>query len=85
MALPTQSASWRDSARYPRFFFLDSRAVFPLLAFLLHIRIWTFVVAVLFTLFFSTLMRFGLTLPIFWRLIRSFIGGRRKMSRPWWV
>ena len=85
MAGPTSNASWRDTARYPKFLFLDSRAVFPFVIFLLHIRMWTFILAVVFMLFFSLLMRFGFTLGIFARFIRSFVAGPRKAARPWWA
>ncbi len=84
MAMPTANASWRDSARFPQFFGLDSRAVFPLFFFLLHISWWTFIVAVLFTAFFSILIRFGFTLGIFKRWTVAVIAGPRKVARPWW-
>ena len=85
MAAPPPEASWRDSARHPKFFLLDSRAVFPIFIFLLHIRIWTFIVAIIFMTFFSILMRFGFTLGTFGRFVRSFIAGKRKMAKPWWA
>lgn len=84
MALPTQNASWRDSARYPKFFFLDSRAVFPFFFFLLHIKLWTFIIAAVFTIFFSTLLRFGFTLAIFGRWVRALTAGPRKIAKPFW-
>jgi len=85
MALPTANASWRDTARYPKFLFLDSRAVFPFFIFLVHIRLWTFIVAVVFMIFFSLLMRFGFTLGVFMRFLRAFFAGRRRVARPWWA
>ena len=39
------SSHWRDAARNPRFFFVDAYAAFPLILMLLHIRLWTFLVA----------------------------------------
>lgn len=47
-------AHWRDSARNVRFWIVDSRAAFPLLLFLLHIRLWTFVLAIIATAFFCS-------------------------------
>lgn len=85
MAMPTPNASWRDSARYPRFFMFDSRAVFPFLLWLLHIRMWTFILALIAVAFFSVLMRYGFTLGTFVRFIRSYIAGKRKMAKPWWA
>lgn len=77
-------AHWRDSARSVRFFFIDFRACFPLLFFLLHIRLWTFVLAVVATGFFAALERYGFTVTVFLRWIRSFIAGPRKIAQPWW-
>lgn len=77
-------AHWRDSARNVRFWIVDYRACFPLLLFLLHIRIWTFIVAVLATIFFATLERYGFTPAVFSRWLRSYIAGPRKFAKPWW-
>lgn len=85
MAVSIAHASWRDSARYPKFFFLDSRAVFPIFIFLVHIQVWTFAVAITAMVFFSLLMRFGFTLSSFMRFFRAFIAGKRKMAKPWWA
>ena len=75
---------WRDSARTPRFYFIDGRAAFPMVAFLLHIRLWTFILAVMATTFFSLLERYGFSMAVFLRWFRGFLGGRRKMAMPWW-
>lgn len=77
-------ASWRDSARNVRFWIIDSRACFPLLLFLLHIRLWTFVVALVATVFFAMLERYGFTLIKFGRFFRSYLAGPRKIAQPWW-
>jgi intracellular multiplication protein IcmT len=81
--VPTE-AHWRDSARIPRFFFIDARASFPLLLFLLHIRIWSFVLAILAMAFFALLERYGFSVTVFLRWIRSILAGPRKLSIPWW-
>lgn len=78
------TARWRDSARAARFFGIDARAAFPLFVFLLHIRLWTFFVAVLATVFFAALERYGFTLSIFLRWLRNIIVGKRKIACPWW-
>lgn len=75
---------WRDSARVPRFFVVDARAAFPLVLFLLHMRLWTFIVAVLFMLFFAMLERFGFTVQIFFRWFKAFLAGPHKTAAPWW-
>ena len=77
-------AHWRDSARSVRFFFIDFRAAFPLLIFLLHIRLWTFLIAVLATIFFALLERYGFSVNVFIRWLRSFIAGPRKIAQPKW-
>lgn len=77
-------AHWRDSARSVRLFFLDFRACFPLLILLFHIRLWTFILAVVATVFFTALERYGFTLMVFLRWLRAFIAGNRKIAQPWW-
>ena len=77
-------AHWRDTARNVKFFFVDFRACFPLLFFLLHIRLWTFVLAVVTTTFFAMLGRYGFTVPVFLRWLRAFVAGPRKIAQPWW-
>lgn len=81
--IPTEP-HWRDSARPARFFIVDARAAFPLLLFLLHIRWWTFILAVVATIFFATLERYGFTVPVFLRWVRTTLAGPRKFSIPWW-
>jgi len=82
---PSPNAHWRDSARSARFFIVDAQAAFPLLLFLLHIKLWTFILAILAMIFFTTLNRFGFSVIVFLRLIRSFLAGNRKNSFPWWL
>jgi len=77
-------AHWRDSARNVRFWFIDFRACFPLLVFLLHIRLWTFILAVFTTVFFSALERYGFTPAVFLRWLRAYIAGPVKVAQPWW-
>lgn len=86
MALPTipPEAHWRDSARQARFFGIDARATFLLLIFLLHIRLWTFIISLISILFFIVIERFGFTYPIFFRWLRNLIAGPRKLAIPWW-
>mgnify|MGYP006327536373 FL=1 len=55
MARVPIEAHWRDSARIPRFFLIDARAAFPLLLFLLHIRVWSFLLALVVMAFFDLL------------------------------
>lgn len=84
MADFSESAHWRDSARVTRFFMIDSGASFPLLFFLIHITWWTFICAVLATVFFSVIAKFGFTVPVFFRWLRLMIAGPRKIAVPPW-
>lgn len=75
---------WRDSARAPRFYMIDGKAAFPILLFLLHIRWWTFITAIIAVIFFSILERYGFHFKVFMRWARNMIAGNRKTANPWW-
>lgn len=77
-------AHWRDSARPVRLWFVDFRATFPLLILLLHIRLWTFIFAVMAISFFTLLERYGFSVAVFLRWLRAYIAGPRKIASPWW-
>ena len=79
-----ESTHWRDSARTPRFFFMDAKAAFPLILFLLHMTMVTFLIAIGFVIFFSVLERFKFTVPIFLRWVKSQLSGTERLSHPWW-
>lgn len=78
-------AHWRDSARSIRFFIWDGKAVFPMVLFLMHIAIWTFVLALGTMMFFTILNRYGFSPIVFGRWLRSFVAGPRKITQPWWM
>lgn len=82
---PSQNAHWRDSARPARFFIVDAKAAFPIFLFLVHIAVWTLVVAVIAMLFFTTINRFGYSVEVFLRIFRGFFAGKRKTAIPWWM
>ena len=75
MARVLTEAHWRDSARSPRFFIIDARAAFPFVLFLLHIRWWSFILAVVVTTFFGLLEKYGFSLTVFLRWLRSTLAG----------
>jgi intracellular multiplication protein IcmT len=85
MADISPTAHWRDSARSVKFFFIDGSAAFPLLLLIVHIRLWTFLVAVGAMLFLTLLNHYGFSIPVFFRLVRSFAAGRRRVVIPWWM
>lgn len=75
---------WRDSAREVRFFIWDGKTAFPMVLFLMHISMWTFVVAITATTFFSVLKHYGITVDVFFRRFRCLLSGPRKAAQPWW-
>lgn len=77
------TAHWRDSARTPKFFILDAFSAIPLLVFLLHIRVWSFILALIVATFFALLKRFGFSLPVFVRLMRSTFAGKQRSAHSW--
>jgi intracellular multiplication protein IcmT len=79
------SAHWRDSARSVKLFFIDGAAAFPLLLFIVHIRLWTFILAVIAMLFFTLLNHYGFTVAVFFRWLRNFAAGNRRIVAPWWM
>jgi intracellular multiplication protein IcmT len=80
---------WRNTQKPARFFALDARAGFAILLFLLHARLWTFVLAVVVMIIFWILERRGLTFESSLRAFRSWFLGRkrpansRKVTRRW--
>jgi len=85
MAMPySDQVHWRDSARSTRFFFIDYRALFPLLICLFHPNRYTLIFALVAVVFFCALERYGFTVIVFLRWLRSVAGGAYKPARPWW-
>ncbi|MHB1564154.1 MAG: IcmT/TraK family protein [Leptospirillum sp.] len=66
---------WRWASSVPRLGPVDARAGIALLIFLFHWRLWTLGVAVLGVVLFGFLERFGLTLPVAWRVLLRWISG----------
>lgn len=78
-------AHWRDSARPVKLWFFDFRAAFPLLFLLLNLAsLMTWIFAMLATVFFLLIERFGFTVTVFLRWLRAYIAGPRKIAQPWW-
>jgi len=81
---PPPDASWRDSARSAKLWIFDANATFPLLIFAFNISTNTFLFAIFGMMFFTALSKYGFTIPIFLRWIRSTLAGPRKIAVPWW-
>jgi intracellular multiplication protein IcmT len=79
-----ETTHWRDAARTPRFYFMDAWSALPFLFFLLHMRLWTFILSLLFAFFFIILEKFKFTLPVFKRWFKATLAGAWRTARPWW-
>ena len=62
---------WRDSALYPKFFFIDARSTLALMVFFLHISWLTFYIAIIGIIFFWVIERRGYTPTIFFLVFRN--------------
>ena len=69
---------WRNSMRPVRFFNLDARAVFPLMALLFYARLITLVFCIAIMGIFWAVERLGLTFPSALRKLRALIVGERR-------
>lgn len=69
---------WRNSQKPARFFALDARAFAAIFLFLVHARLWTFILAVVVMFVFWLLERRGLTFEAALRALRSWILGSRR-------
>ncbi|GIK74407.1 MAG: phosphoesterase [Chloroflexota bacterium] len=76
---------WRNAGKTPRILGIDARAIFPIAFWLLHMRTWTFILAMIGIAIFAVLERFGYTVPVFLRFIKHKLRGRTLHARPWWV
>ena len=75
---------WRNTGHPVRVFMLDARACLPILSFAVYWSWPTFYVAVIGTVFFSTISFFGLTVPVVLRIGRRFIVGAVRPAVPTW-
>ena len=69
-------AHWRYTFKPARFFMLDARASIVILLFLLHIRVWTFALAVFVVGLFYWVERYGYDFPSAIRAIRLYLSGK---------
>jgi len=64
---------WRDTGLTPRFFFVDSRILFPLFVFFLHVSKITFYIAIIGVVIFWVMGRYGWTPMVMWRSFMRFL------------
>lgn len=79
-----RSLMWRFSADPVRLLIIDARAMAPMLLFLVHMRLWTLITALVGVAFFGLLAWLGLTLPVAWRMARVILCGPRRPRLPAW-
>lgn len=75
---------WRDTGLKPEFFGVDASAAAPFLLFIVHMRVWTLLLALLTVAVLGVLGRFGLTIPVFKNMLARKLAGRVVVARPWW-
>lgn len=73
---------WRNTARPVRFFNVDYRAGVFLFLFLMHIRLWTFLIVLTVFIVLLFLERRGLTLPLAMRRLRVWYLGPHRPALP---
>ncbi|MFM8454561.1 MAG: IcmT/TraK family protein [Gammaproteobacteria bacterium] len=86
MATQVDTYHWRDSARTAKFFLgIDARASFGLLAVIVYWSTTTLYIGLTCMLFFGILGWFKISIPVFFRLVRVFLAGKYRPSKPWWA
>jgi intracellular multiplication protein IcmT len=71
---------WCNTARVPKLGPLDARTLFPLAAWLLHMREWTLIVSVIGVVVFGTLTWMGYTPSVALRIVRRRLAGPTKWA-----
>lgn len=80
---------WRNTQKTARFFVLDAKAFLAILLFLVHARLWTFIVVLIVMFIFWALERRGLTFDSALRALRCWMLGKtrpansRRAKRRW--
>ncbi len=69
---------WRNTQKPTRFFFLDARAFVGVLFFLVHARVWTFILVISTMAVFWFFERKGLSFFAALRAFRSWVVGKRR-------
>lgn len=78
----THHSFWYGSAMPFMLGPIDGYAVFPIVLFLFHIRVWTAAVLVGFLILLIFLNRAGYNLPILVKIVKTSIGGRTVSRIP---
>lgn len=73
---------YRDTARPARFFFVDARALFPVVVWLFHMKTWTLAIAAISIGLLYLVERKGMNVPSAVRSMRSWLAGRGRPAVP---
>ncbi len=74
---------WRNTMRITRFFAFDARAAAPFMVFMMHIRLWTFILFVASLVLFWGLEKRGLTFGSAMRAFRVWLLGKKRPALLW--
>ena len=72
---------WRETARNARFYFMDAKVSLFILLFLVHMKLWTFILAVSVIAILTALDYYRYPLPVAWRILKSFLAGSKKTRK----
>ncbi len=75
---------WRDASLMLRILGIDARAFFPLIVWLYHPRLWTFILAGVAIFGFFLMEKKGYTLFVLLRALRHRLRGPIVYGRAWW-
>ena len=70
---------WRNTADTPRLGPLDAKAVFPLFGWMLHMRLWTFALALGFIIFLVIIGKKGFPTGAACRHLLHYVRGKRRL------
>lgn len=76
--------AWRDSAQTTRLLVFDALAGIPLLLMLVHLKVWTFLLALFCFLVFGVLERLGFGVRVAMRRFRAKVAGKIRYGQAWW-
>ena len=79
------NASWRDTARQPRLWIFNVRALPPIVIALFHITYFTVIFACICVALLQIMEYYGFSMPVFLRYLRCKAAGKRRAATPWWM
>lgn len=76
MSEERESNYWRDTALTPKLYMIDYKCALLVIVFLIHIKLFTFIILVASLIFFGILEKYNLDMLNFFKLIRFKLAGR---------